>query len=201
MKRILLLLIITMVPITAFCAGSIQRVSATGTSMDVILSSTLSSYEDQSTKQTVGNESDFRQSFFENGHSCVILIDRTVKCWGDNTYGQLGDGTVKSSLTPVTVLDLTNVRQIALGGFHTCALLIDNTVKCWGGNWFGQLGNDKVSYSSIPVVISALTNLQVVEIYLGDLYTCVVLDSDDAFLPPREVTLSSNEMCWGVTLD
>lgn len=77
-------------------------------------------------------------------HFCVLLSDKTVRCWGDDTQGQLGAGAADPDTDaggPVrTVLGLTNVTQISAGGTTTCARLGDGTLQCWGGNDVGQLG-------------------------------------------------------------
>jgi alpha-tubulin suppressor-like RCC1 family protein len=83
-------------------------------------------------------------------HTCALLEDRTVRCWGSNLSGQLGDGTTDARLNPVSVLAsgtagaspvvLGGVTQIAAGDSHTCALLEDGTVRCWGRNVDGRLG-------------------------------------------------------------
>ena len=67
-------------------------------------------------------------------HSCALMTSGTIRCWGDNQYGQLGDGTTNFSTTPVTVTGITTATQIALGGgfitdSHSCALLADGTIK------------------------------------------------------------------------
>lgn len=74
-------------------------------------------------------------------HSCALLNDRTVACWGSNGNGQLGlDASVLYSSTPVIVPNLAEVSAIASGRLHTCAILRDSTVRCWGLNSSGQLG-------------------------------------------------------------
>jgi alpha-tubulin suppressor-like RCC1 family protein len=68
-------------------------------------------------------------------HACALLADRTVKCWGDNNYGQLGDGNGApgaSSATPVRVAGLSDVVGIAAGENSSCAILSDATVRWWG---------------------------------------------------------------------
>src|SRR5207249_711181 len=87
-------------------------------------------------------------------HTCALLPDRTVQCWGRNDDGQLGDGTWSSSSTPVRVGGLTGVAAVSGGGHHTCALLRDGTVQCWGQNDFGQLGNGTTTGSSTPVTMT-----------------------------------------------
>jgi cysteine-rich repeat protein len=79
-------------------------------------------------------------------HSCALLDDGSVRCWGDNAVGQLGLGNVMNlgdDELPSTVdpIDLGGpAEQIAAGGNHTCARLTNNDVVCWGQNNFNQLG-------------------------------------------------------------
>ncbi len=76
-------------------------------------------------------------------HACALMTGGEVKCWGDDTYGQQGNGEGSVySTTPTTVPGLAGVTAIAAGpgGGHTCALLATGTVKCWGDNKLGQLG-------------------------------------------------------------
>src|SRR5256885_1015179 len=60
-----------------------------------------------------------------NTHTCARMPDGTVRCWGSNSNGTLGDGTTTPRTTPVTVRDLSNVVEIASGVGHTCARLAD----------------------------------------------------------------------------
>ncbi|MDR6999281.1 HYR domain-containing protein [Neobacillus niacini] len=97
-------------------------------------------------------------------HNLALLNDGTVLTWGNNEYGQLGDGTNTSSNVPVQVLGtggsgfLNNVVAIAAGGFHSLALLNDGTVVGWGNNESGQLGDGNNTDSDFPVPVSGLTN-------------------------------------------
>ena len=82
-------------------------------------------------------------------HSCAILNDATLRCWGYNAYGQLGYGdTANRGVAPGQMAALSavplgtgkTVVDVAAMGYHTCAILNDNTMKCWGYNNYGQLG-------------------------------------------------------------
>jgi Regulator of Chromosome Condensation (RCC1) repeat protein len=74
-------------------------------------------------------------------HACAVKSAK-VYCWGGfNFFGELGDGTTRSSEAPVEVKNLDNVIQVAVGTSYTCALRADNRVFCWGRNDAGQTGN------------------------------------------------------------
>ncbi|ETR68276.1 MAG: hypothetical protein OMM_04655 [Candidatus Magnetoglobus multicellularis str. Araruama] len=75
----------------------------------------------------------------------ALKNDGTVWTWGDNPFGQLGDGTTIMKKTPTRVLDISNVIGIAAGYVHTLALRNDGTVWGWGGNVYGQLGTNEIS--------------------------------------------------------
>jgi hypothetical protein len=75
------------------------------------------------------------------GHSLALLSNGKVMAWGENEYGELGDGTTEDSQTPVPVKGLSEVVAIADGADHNLALLADGTVMAWGANDWGQLGD------------------------------------------------------------
>ncbi|MFM8529325.1 MAG: RCC1 domain-containing protein, partial [Ilumatobacteraceae bacterium] len=112
-------------------------------------------------------------------HSCAILDDGTVKCWGDNEYGQLGVGNTTDSNTPGSAVDLGAGRTavaISAGQSHTCALLDDGNVRCWGYNWRGALGNGNTETSLVPAVAVNLgVGLHATAISAGDNHTCAIL--------------------------
>jgi alpha-tubulin suppressor-like RCC1 family protein len=76
-------------------------------------------------------------------HTCALLTDGSVKCWGYNALGQLGIGSTAQQNAPGAAVNLggeAKATELAGGELHTCALLTGGSVKCWGYNADGQLG-------------------------------------------------------------
>jgi alpha-tubulin suppressor-like RCC1 family protein len=82
--------------------------------------------------------------------------------WGQNLYGQLGDGSNRPSKVPVAVSALKFVTEVAAGGHHSLALLADGTVKSWGLDELGQLGNGSAPGSNFPVAVEGLTGVKAI---------------------------------------
>ena len=127
-------------------------------------------------------EIDFMQSDAGGSHTCAVRADGTVACWGDNSYGQLGDGTNVDSTAPVAVTGIANAISISSGFNYTCAARSDNSVACWGANGSGQLGDGTIVDSSIPVTVTGLTNAT--SVAAGSSHTCAVRSDDSV-------------ACWG----
>ncbi|MFH1435693.1 MAG: RCC1 repeat-containing protein [Pseudomonadota bacterium] len=107
----------------------------------------------------------------------------TVKCWGLNSTGQLGNGLSVGSTTPVDATDLTDATAISSGNSHSCAVTLSGGVKCWGWNAYGQLGDGSTANSNVPVAVTGLAS-SAVAIAAGDYHSCAILDTHQA-------------QCWG----
>lgn len=115
-----------------------------------------------------------------DGHSCAIVEQGRVVCWGENGDGQLGDGTFVSSDTPVLVSNIDGVVELGLGSNHSCALRTDGSIWCWGDATFRQIGQS--TDSGVPVAVTGVTNAG--GLAAGSHHNCVYLNGGTA-------------MCWG----
>lgn len=116
-------------------------------------------------------------------HSCALLVTGTVKCWGENAVGQLGDASFEGSALPVDVSNLSQVLSISSGYTHSCALTTNGAAWCWGDNEKGQLGNNSTEESNQPVPVSGVgSNLQAIT--TGEYHSCGLDRSGDVH-------------CWG----
>ena len=112
-------------------------------------------------------------------HTCAITPEGGVQCWGNNDFGQLGDGTYTGSNVPVNVVGIGGGATIVAGGNHTC-ILTGGGVWCWGENSQGQLGDGTRTNRNIPVKV--LSNA--IDITAGLDYTCAIM-------------LYGQVKCWG----
>ena len=102
--------------------------------------------------------------------TCEIASTGTY-CWGDNAFGQLGDGTtLNRGGTALNVFGLNGAVSIAAGSAHACAACADGTVRCWGNNNSGQLGDGTTTQRLTPVQVSGITDA--VQVTAGANHTC-----------------------------
>ena len=119
-------------------------------------------------------------------HTCAVLQDGDLKCWGGNAGGQLGDGTRIDKRLPLAVNLSTNLSTIAVAAasYHTCAIIADGSVRCWGTNSDGQVGDGTATDRLSPTLISLPTGKKAVAISAGEMHTCAILDDGSL-------------VCWG----
>lgn len=123
----------------------------------------------------------FSPLLFDAGrtHGAAYLLTGEVWAWGDNTYGQLGDGTLVSSTDAVTVVGVGSVKDLKCGDYHTLALLEDGTVMAWGRNNYGQLGDGSTADNPNPFVVPGLANI--VEIAAGANHSLAVASDGSVY--------------------
>ncbi|RYZ93057.1 MAG: RCC1 repeat-containing protein, partial [Proteobacteria bacterium] len=137
----------------------------------------------QTPVQISGLSSGVQQVSAFSGGTCALLNSGGVKCWGLNTYGEVGDGTVSRQSSPTDVQNLSSgVLQIAVGNQFACALTNQKKVMCWGWGYMGRLGNGGTTDSSVPVEVSGLVDVK--QIALSSSAACALLESGKV-------------MCWG----
>ncbi len=136
------------------------------------------------------------------GHTCALLDNATVKCWGNNSYGGLGlgdtahrgdgPGEMGDSLPAVSLGTGRTATAVTVGQYHSCALLDDATVKCWGYNTYGELGQGDTTHrgdgpgemgDSLPAV-NLGTGRTATAVTAGSDHTCARLDN-------------ATVKCWG----
>ena len=135
-------------------------------------------------------------------HTCAVLSDDTIKCWGRNPSGQLGQGSkttigdgsgdMGDALVAVDLGTGLTAKSVSGGGYHTCAVLSDATIKCWGDNGYGQLGQGNTAtigdglgdMGDALVAVDLGTCFTAKSVSGGGYHTCAVLNDDSL-------------KCWG----
>lgn len=122
-------------------------------------------------------------SYVSNGNTCGIQEDESLWCWGDNGYGQVGDGSKTESLAPVKVAGAGSWRSVSVGGLHACAIDTDDHLWCWGGNHEGQLATGEMTDKEFtPVRVAGDHLWQMVA--TGAAHTCALTTKGELY-------------CWG----
>ncbi|MEO8673244.1 MAG: hypothetical protein ABI411_18155, partial [Tahibacter sp.] len=109
-------------------------------------------------------------------HTCMRDVQGGLHCWGDGSYGQLGNGGFESQLLPVDVVGYAS-GTLAIGarGFSSCALRSDHRIACWGFNAYGQLGDGSSEFRTSPVDVIGLGSA-VSAIGAGSSHSCAVVN-------------------------
>lgn len=119
-------------------------------------------------------------------HTCAIKSDQSLHCWGDNTFGQLGQGDDSPSFSPVEVTSSTPWTNVATGNGHTCGIKSDATLWCWGNNTTGQLGVGNSTHQPTPIQVNHDNDW--LDVFAGDSTSCAI---DSEYIG----------YCWGLNED
>jgi alpha-tubulin suppressor-like RCC1 family protein len=120
-------------------------------------------------------------------HVCGITLAEQAFCWGFNGDGQLGDGTLVNTNSPIAVTGGLTFRQVVGGRYHTCGVTLSNIGYCWGANVVGQLGIGELTTSAPQPTANALA-LTFINTGAGLQHTCALSHTGVAF-------------CWGWNLE
>jgi alpha-tubulin suppressor-like RCC1 family protein len=104
-----------------------------------------------------------------NHFACAIVADETLRCWGNDEHGELGDGASSITFPAVSSPALSDVVDVSGGAFHACAVLRGGDVYCWGDNASGQLGTGDTSTRDVP---SRVLGLSATHVAAGAAHTC-----------------------------
>jgi len=115
-------------------------------------------------------------------HACAVTTTGAAYCWGDNTYGELGDGTTAGATAPTAVAGGLTFAAVGAGINFTCGITTAGAAYCWGNNTDGELGNGTTAGATTPVAVSG--GLTFVTVTTGARHTC-------------GLTADGAAHCWG----
>jgi hypothetical protein len=114
--------------------------------------------------------------------TCGLTTGKNIRCWGDNEFGQLGNGTANASPIPVALRSDLHFISVSTGRIHSCGLTDDGAAWCWGANGHGELGNGTMKDSLIPVHVASPSHWS--QISAGTDSTCAITNLNETY-------------CWG----
>ncbi|MCA2012624.1 hypothetical protein LCM17_14100 [Cereibacter sphaeroides] len=129
-----------------------------------------------------GLSSNVRQIVTSGGHSCAIIHDMSVMCWGNNSSGQLALGHTLDQRVPRLILGDLRAASLSLGSWHSCLVDVGGQLHCWGQNDWGELGIGSLEYRFAPTAVPGQTGIRQVE--LGGQHSCALNENAEVH-------------CWG----
>ncbi|MBI3773341.1 MAG: hypothetical protein HY272_11660 [Gammaproteobacteria bacterium] len=146
----------------------------------------------RNTLTQVGAATDWNAISTGGEHTCGIRrevagggFDNKLYCWGDNSFGQYGDGTTTSATIPTYINIGTTWSSLSLGSTHTCAIKADNTLWCWGNSDYGQMGGGVTAPVATPQQVASSVGVK--RVASGASHTCAINNSDKLY-------------CWGLNI-
>lgn len=130
-------------------------------------------------------------------HGCAVGSG-SIKCWGRNSFGQLGVGDTSNRQNPEDVIGVDAAVQVSAGSYHSCALMEDSSVRCWGNNSRGQLGVGSTVSTTEPSSQAIFSGA--VSIASGEYHSCAIIGADVTFADPEggdKVLPAGQVHCWG----
>ncbi|MGH7696029.1 MAG: hypothetical protein ACRENH_13670 [Gemmatimonadaceae bacterium] len=115
-------------------------------------------------------------------HTCALNLAGKAFCWGDNSLGELGDGSTVDRSVPVAVAGGHVFTALEAGHSHSCGLTTSGELYCWGYNALGQLGDGSLTNRNTPVRVTGGHTFK--SVVAGSAHTCAITDNDQAY-------------CWG----
>jgi len=129
-----------------------------------------SPYSLQKAPVQAGADTDWKQVSAGSTHTCAVKNNRTLWCFGNNGYGQLGDKTKLNKTVPTQIGKATTWSQVSAGNAYTCARKTDGTLWCWGYNGAGNLGIGSTAEKTVPVQVGTAATWS--EVFASSFHTC-----------------------------